>query len=243
MMGNIYSGALRVLTWLGTPDAQELSDKHLDISTACPAMTPVLAFDFVEAFADMDTFKTAIVPGYDGQAIPVRTWNLADANLSQHWEQLRSLLYLDYWKRLWIIQEFCLAKSLWVYYDKRRLEWKHFRCFHQAMVKLMGASLDRDRQLWRCLKEFLHRPEGIAMSMAWRLEDMIESENNVSSSRHGSFSTTLSVAVQYTMHALCSDPKDKIFGMLGLTNQEVSESIPVNYSQDLYQLYATVMDF
>jgi hypothetical protein len=139
------------------------------ISTTSPSITPILAFDFLEAFAEMDTFKTALVPGYDGQVIPVRTWNLADANLSQHWEQLRLLLYLDYWKRLWIIQEFCLAKTLWVYYGKRRLEWKHFRSFHQAMVKLMGASFHRDQELWRRLKEFLYLPKGIAMSTAWRI--------------------------------------------------------------------------
>jgi hypothetical protein len=45
------------------------------------------------------------------------------------------------------------------------------------------------------------------------------------------------------MYALCADPKDKIFGMLGLANQEVLDSIRVNYSQNLYQLYVAVMNF
>jgi hypothetical protein len=100
MMGDIYSGAQQVLTWLGTPDKRERDDAHLDIADYAPRQLLVPEFDLLQrARNDVDDIRRL-------------EW-MADfvhnSALQVHWRQLAMLCSVGYWKRLWIIQEVCLA--------------------------------------------------------------------------------------------------------------------------------------
>jgi hypothetical protein len=109
----------------------------------------------------------------------------------------------DYWKRLWIIQEIGKAKTLWIHYHSRAIQWKRF------------------------IENVKSEPR-LADSIPLRLEAQVR----------GPYDSRLNLCslLRTYQGALCKDPRDKIYGFLGLAI-DVHDTFPIDYSKSLFEVF------
>lgn len=120
-------------------------------------------------------------------------------------EALLDILKRPYWSRLWIIQEIVLAKRLWLFYGSRFISWDDLE-FALAGYKPKSRGLNRRSsisqytQLMRYLKE----------------------------SREMRTAVSLSELVHKFRSAGCQDPRDKIYGLLSLANEQSTRTVRID---------------
>ncbi|TVY20647.1 Heterokaryon incompatibility protein 6, OR allele [Lachnellula arida] len=238
LMGRIYENASQVIAWLGTP--QEFNFR--------PRTIP--AFELVR--------EASIMPSKNGNLlqshIPLETrlksrWLLREQNkwlaayvynpdFSEHWKQLAGLCGVEYWQRVWIIQEFCLAKKIRLLYGSDVLDWK---CFE--FVWSLLRHLSRTRVFVPALTPITSRAsiELISQSRATSLRpiSILNAMNPVWRPEGFTFQRLLTIS----QNCLSKDPRDKIYGLLGLAENVHPSDIPINYSQSIFQLYENVLAF
>jgi hypothetical protein len=231
MMGEIYKMAYWVLAWLGPPDFSEPHDK-IDIIGHQTASKPVLAFDFLEVASQRAENRFSVNFNHF-------KWMddfVHNPSLNAHWKELAEICNLEYWTRLWIIQEVCLASKLRVLYGTKMIDWTTFRNFH-SVISLY--PLDRQDG------SYLRHPDVnysymdlVVNSQPWKL--VLYRRFEPSSPAGG---PTLKSLLELSMPCSCHDRKDKVYGILGLASDVPVGEIPVDYSQSLFQLYTSVMRF
>jgi hypothetical protein len=146
LMGAIYRQAARVLSWLGTPDKNELRNKELDVAKNDPESIPVPAFGLLlqaEEYA---------------RAFNVERMEKLD---EESWNTLERLCDAAYWNRMWITQEVCLARALHVFYGREMLAWTIFEAFKKSSYLLKNLT-HKDEKIRRAFNN-------IQASQAWNL--------------------------------------------------------------------------
>lgn len=132
---------------------------------------------------------------------------------------LRSLLHRHWCKRLWVWQEFVLANNdAFMQCGLKTIPWYYMR---------RGIVLVRETNLPR-----VERRNGlISTTMCW-LRDIFEGESGGLQS--------MSKLLQSISQAGCTDPRDRIYGLLGMCAREVAARIKPDYTLSYAQVY---MDF
>lgn len=146
MMGDIYRNARRVLSWLGTPDQFEMTSPTLDTAREAPVDVRVQAFDLLEDICSRynnwinseKMHRRIDYPSYSWtKHLHYLTWwensFVSDAAFGSHFSHLVSLCYEEYWGRLWIIQEVCLARNLQILRGRRMLDWEKFHTYRMII--------------------------------------------------------------------------------------------------------------
>lgn len=143
-----------------------------------------------------------------------------------------ALFERDYWKRLWIVQEVSKAKVAVVFCGSAQLSWT--KCC---------ASRDLFTQYRSIVEE--QYPSG-----------KFESQNQLSYSQvlihHGPGSlpglsprpenAQLSQILRACRKKLSFDPRDKVFGLLGLMPEDVQQDFQVDYELSVKEVYTDVVD-
>ncbi|KAL0262752.1 hypothetical protein SLS55_001724 [Diplodia seriata] len=249
MMRDIYENAEEVLVYLGEPRGWRSSQKD-KYST-----TPV---DITANAAVLDAFvakhSTAMASG--NAKFEPETPNVVqdmfaflgilarddDTHLDQlpglhHndelFEEMRMLLNLPWWKRIWTVQEVVVPSRVGVIYGMMRIPWHRIglavRCyrFHPEGCCRNVPGLPRRNKI--VLAGFMNEVSTIdscriryqSKSSSWKLLSLIENFGQRKS----------------------SDPRDKLYALLGLANDEVAGHIFADYSKHEAQVFsdATVM--
>lgn len=122
----------------------------------------------------------------------------------------------DYWSRVWIVQEIALAKKIWCVYESIP------GCGHTC-------------QNWADFMDDLRSWNGSEGALPFKLEKQ----------RDGRYGDTcrLEVLLANFSNAQCKEPRDKIYGFLGLAHDCQNDSLPVDYSKSLLDLYSDVVRF
>ena len=172
-----------------------------------------------------DVFRAATaVYAWLGDLGPETHHALATLNRLRRWQQrptgdnhqsrvnaqrrlLRLLADREYWTRIWIIQEVLLARSLWLMVDTTVIEWS---------------------TLWNVGRDFgFFLSEGAAAAKAFRW---------IWDYRSGRYqATVLRNLVQDFHGSQCLDPRDRIYGMLGLLSASDCSRACVDYNISLLQ--------
>lgn len=118
-----------------------------------------------------------------------------------------------YWRRLWIIQEICLARRITVCIGTDTKSWGDF-------VRLLLQGQEENL-------------EGAYL---------IERLNEKRLGRH-SDSNRLEILLEHFEYALCQERRDKIYGLLGLTHDSAVDSIYADYAKGWYEVYCDVIKF
>jgi hypothetical protein len=105
LMGDIYTHALEVIIWLGEGDRNTKQ-----------------AFDFVKKHAD--TGSLSFNPMSESDIVAVLGSQSQD--VKQYWDAFDTLSSLVYFTRMWIVQEFLLAKVLTIWYGNNDMPWNTF---------------------------------------------------------------------------------------------------------------------
>jgi hypothetical protein len=128
--------------------------------------------------------------------------------------EIRALFSRSYWKRVWVIQEVMLARSLLLFCGMKKVAWSNA----ERMV-------------------YLDDEDGITRQQGMRFAKTIFMER---STFRRDYLKSLHQLVSAFLEWECEDPRDKVFGLLGMTFRE-SHNIPlldsIPYQADLQTPY------
>ena len=144
---------------------------------------------------------------------------------------IASLFSAPWWRRVWTIQEIVLARSATVCYGKRKLRWPIFyiftKCIHIPRIyERLANFVPRSKEGCQAI-EVLY-DVGLHADRVMDIRDL----------HLGPDSTGLSSLVNKTMLYEATDPRDKIYGILGLVSQ--NHALKPDYDCSVNQLYVTV---
>lgn len=152
-----------------------------------------------------------------------------------------SLFERDYWKRLWVVQEVFNARSVTVYCGSSKLPWDVYREASNVFQRHKG-DLDnyfpgnsQGRTYARASQNHFTYAQILTYQGPGSLPD-------VRALRHYEEESLLEV-MRVCRRKFSSDPKDKVFGILGLLTEDVRKDFPVDYSLSVKEIYTDVVDF
>jgi hypothetical protein len=140
---------------------------------------------------------------YDSIFGPAR-WSISARRAFYH------LLLKPYWTRVWIIQEIASASNIVVFCGPHKISW-------ESLEELSHPSFNVG-------EEGIKNQESIA-----RLQNLLQSRND----RLNTKPVRLIDAISRSRHALSTDPKDKIYGLLGLAYDGAIFIPEPNYRQSV----------
>jgi hypothetical protein len=118
-----------------------------------------------------------------------------------------------YWKRVWIVQEICAAQQLQVHWGA---EWDSWDRFYQVMVQhCNGDEIDPAMKLFE--QRRAHSGDDDNFLLATLMETYQGSH--------------------------CKEPRDKVYGFVGIAYDCQDGSFPIDYSKSLFELYDDVVQF
>jgi hypothetical protein len=157
-----------------------------------------------------------------------------DQNPSQIFDQnhegLLALFQLPYWQRLWIIQEIRLATKITLLFDKISTSWDNLH----KLRKLLSSTYfpNKSGLLSDSAFTMTHKAE-LLRCQAFRLDrHRTESHRDV-----------LGYLIESFQDCLCADPRDKVYGLIGLAEDCQNGRIEVNYFKSLFEVYSDVIGF
>lgn len=187
-MAAIYSGAYRVLVWLGLETTSSQG-----------------AFDFV---------RTAY------QRSP---YNREELKNDQGWLFLEDLCNREYWKRVWIVQEICLASRLILCCGTSQIPWVYLSELRRCRKNIWPRYMSRGEQAFM-------------RSLPARIDQQ-------KASRDKTGSCCLWALLEAFQASQCKEIHDKVYGFVGLSTDCGSTGIPIDYSRSIQQLYSDVILF
>ncbi|KAK4102524.1 HET-domain-containing protein [Parathielavia hyrcaniae] len=139
------------------------------------------------------------------------------------WQGVDTLCQRPYWKRVWIVQEICLAQRLTVKCGLAQIPWKYLSVLRVAR-----------KHIW---PQYHSQGERVFMrSTPARIDYQRESRRK----KDGCGLWALLEAFQDSM---CREVHDRVYGFIGLSSDCDGQSIPADYSKSVLQLYEDVMRF
>ncbi|TPX18351.1 uncharacterized protein E0L32_011762 [Thyridium curvatum] len=153
---------------------------------------------------------------------------------------LVALFERDYWDRLWVVQEVFNAHKIRVYCGDLRIPWQIFR-----------DVCDVFKRYERELKPYF--VAGFSDNAALTPTQDLKYSHVLTQGGPGSFPEVSSVnrhghmslfEVLYACRTkLAADPRDKVFGVLGLLHQDIRDEFPPDYNRSVKDVYISVVDY
>ncbi|GAB7328556.1 hypothetical protein MBLNU13_g00510t1 [Cladosporium sp. NU13] len=139
------------------------------------------------AYADSDTAMSAL--SKSSKLLNNKTY-LPQLLASPGGPAIGKLCTRAYWRRLWVFQELRLGRNIRLMCGSKLVSWEHYDIFMQKVAESSGDAAETIR----------HSP-------AMRMVDL----------SHQSQDATLWELLQKTSDLRCSDPRDRVFAILGVT--------------------------
>jgi hypothetical protein len=136
------------------------------------------------------------------------------------WQDLTTFFSLEYWKRLWVIQEVVLARKVLIQCGQNSIEWFVMDKF----LACLRYTCDSEYTGPQYISDLRHTPAAKLGHL--RLQ-------RTSPSRGFDLPTILATF----RNSKCSDPRDKVYGLLGLSSNEWKDSLYPDYRRSLPELY------
>ncbi|RDW63742.1 hypothetical protein BP6252_11287 [Coleophoma cylindrospora] len=186
-MADIFSGARRVLVWLG-----------------------------------LETVNTRLAFSFLAHAYLGSPSNRKELMNDPGWDAVKELCENDYWKRVWIVQEICLAPRVAILCGRQQIPWKY-------ISELRNAR----KHIW----PQYHSPgeRGFLRSLPARIDQQKEARLKAG--------CVLWTLLENFKDSLCQEIHDKIYGFLGLSTDCGGQGLTVDYSKSVDQVYRDVIWF
>ncbi|KAF2710666.1 hypothetical protein K504DRAFT_465738 [Pleomassaria siparia CBS 279.74] len=151
---------------------------------------------------------------------------------------IASLFERDYWRRLWVVQEILNAKDIWVYCGTVL----HWSVYKKASLVFQRHKNDLDYYFQTSKRRGQrHSPNQSSFSQA------LVYQGPGSLPELGSLTELGDESLLHVMRALrrkiTSDPRDKVYGILGVLPQTVRSEFPVDLSLSVREVYIDVVDY
>ena len=212
MMADIYKSALTVYSWLG--QATKSSDEAIDHINGLPS-APIPRARSTPATPQhlqhrLQKLQEQLPSDLQNGSSSVRVLGPDRSPRDLARRALQRLIDREYWTRLWIVQEVLLARELLVVVGYKTVRWNQ-------IVDIFSANHGRHQQTAPKNKVF----KSILKLTAKQMQDPC---------------FALSALVSDFSMCLCFEPKDRIYGMLGLLRPEIRNEIQIDYQQTVVEL-------
>lgn len=222
-MARIYRNADEVIAWLGIPDTGQLGNVR------------------------------ALCQRGDNSQRGCANWNISQ------WEGFRYLTYHPFWSRIWIVQEVLLASSMVIWCGSfifpLSLLGGAVGTIPAAELKfaangrpstVVNASLrlrspaakvisHRLRHVPRLLTD--HMAQGTKIGTMEEMMTYLRHPFEVMETYQSQVPDLLHQAVRKFGNLECSDPRDRLYGLLGILNERSRAKIEVDYRRDVSYAY------
>ncbi|RGP81444.1 Heterokaryon incompatibility protein [Fusarium longipes] len=223
LMGSIYSQALQVLIYLGKADQSSCgaieSIRYLDRK-----LTHVYLQDY---FLKFRPFGIGLQWLY---LLP--SPSIPDGNMN--WDQIFNLLQLPWFQRTWVIQEAVLPKNAHVICGDQSIPWPLF----ERVILNLTYCFDEVPEIYSAL--YTIRSLDLLSNSRWTRHSVksksLQRRAMILGNRGGNPKLLDLIAVSSSY--MCSDPRDKVYGMLGVTSQNTgSYLLKPDYSLSPERVY------
>ncbi|MCJ1310938.1 hypothetical protein MMC25_004606 [Agyrium rufum] len=143
------------------------------------------------------------LPEIPAQMLPIKTLETSGFDFA---DLIIDLANRPYWSRVWVIQEFLLGRQVEIYCSDNRINWQDFQ---EMLSREAGIELyyDASNELFVDRNRISELP-AVSLVMGRHLD------------KHPEFLLPLSDLLVDHCRAQCKDPRDKVFGLLGLITTE-----------------------
>ncbi|TVY50468.1 Heterokaryon incompatibility protein 6,OR allele [Lachnellula cervina] len=188
---------------------------HFDIAVLAPQSQLEISWNNLRKSKEKTWNEDVFGNSPDGEL------GLCSVNRLMSLRRLENMCTLSYWHRLWIVQEILLARDIIICFGDNSntdIGWD--------TITVAQDCLDRIPPTWsictdNCFNLVKH-------SMMWYLARLRQSPRAI-------FSLTSLFA--FTKKSLCKDPRDKIYGLLGILDSKFAPSIAIDYAVPLTNVY------
>jgi len=230
LMANIYRNASQTITYLG-PQFSDMEGENgaLDLLSQIYGHTKPFILDIAQTYPSLASTNPSLLP-------LVELMEQFEAE-SPHWTNLLRIVYSGWIHRLWMIQENLLCPNTVMLRGRRVLDWVSVATIPIlfAMNLLHPAFLEKK---WRSIGwEF--NPSDINYCTVprwkWRLEIEFTGRGSLWKGKFvlGSFLTVF-------QQLSCHDPRDRVFAMLGMSEDAEKLGIIPNYQISASHLFRDV---
>lgn len=146
--------------------------------------------------------------------------NLADNKNIASEHALLALLNHRYWTHAWVVQDILLAKEVWIHCGHEALRWSDLILMAQRLANLLHSSSVYYRQLLEN-------------------SNLVHLQNLRSSTRYRRFPELL---IEYANYG-CENVQDRIFGLVGLINDDTDPLFMNDFSEDVCQNRKAIIDY
>jgi hypothetical protein len=235
LMGRIYRECASVYIWLGAPCALSKNVWRCKTFPNSSAAARVDPFTFVRHFSedkhihDLACFRPA------GKHSAKKIFSAAAAFETQ-WNSFLEPVRSSWWSRVWCVQEALLPPDATVVFG-------HWRIPSQTIQ--IAALNHRQHMRTCCAMSALQMPERYYLFFDTLVLDSIQMSRygvqSLSPDAPDAVQRGLDWHIRSNRHKDCKDPRDRVFGVLGLVDQIRYAEIVPDYSLDVSQVYIKAM--
>jgi hypothetical protein len=211
-MGSIYSQAMVVMCWLG----EAKDESHL-------------AFRMMKSWGDilirheLDGYAEMLTGRYGKKSLDA-VEEMSDPFNRRAWNAVMRFLERPWWFRVWMVQEFILGKDAILLCGQLRMSWRQLSAVLAAENPEVRNRIGLPAQLnKRAAVMYMQR----LLYHASRREDFLLRD-------------ALTVALNDTAQRLSTDPRDRVYGIMGLMSTFGQSLMQVDYSLSMQEIYIVV---
>ncbi|KAH8655301.1 heterokaryon incompatibility protein-domain-containing protein [Xylariales sp. PMI_506] len=246
IMRTIYSGASRVVVWVGKESQTSQRALHFLTEMGTSMMEELQGSSYKVAVPGLAWEDTPIISKWDSwqarQYLPGKEehihygfpvlyensfWSFFVPERDDDWAALDDLLARQWWSRAWVVQEVWSARDAVLQCGHATIPWSMVRLalnYREAWDdignQLRLESWEARRKLWPSLK----RRYGLAIHIAGQR----------------AMDSTLPNLLWNTWDRNAEDPRDKVFAVLDLVAKEHQIPIQPDYTKPVNRIYAEV---
>lgn len=219
MMGDVYSKAARVLVWLGPEsDAEDPETPH-PVSDLFMDYLPLMASEIEES---NNTHHTALNSPLYQQFISEIFVSVAGGKKTPLSKGFNYIQSRRWWNRIWVLQEVVVAKSATVFCGEKSTGYSDFLVLYDALRK--GADHTREENVtW------------LALGKSRKHLSLVPESKS-----HHPLPVILHRILRRGQDLQATNPRDHIFGLIGLS-EDLRRILPkADYNQSLVNVFTEV---
>lgn len=166
-----------------------------------------------------------------------------------HLAATAALFDRDYWHRLWVVQEVFNAKEITVYCGRSYLPWGHFKKASEVFWN-NKALLHQNFPIGTRNEQYYSQNSNLSVPQALRYQGPTsflelgspDDLHALEKKPDDQLFAHLLEVMKMCRRKLSSDPKDKVFGVLGMLPPTVRGEILVDYDCSVKDVYINIVD-
>lgn len=235
MMGRIYSACRRVYIWFGDPGSAPAENvTTMPIKQVNDTLAWNNPFALVEHFAADKHYHE--LPGYKPLNTAGILYEFDAERLDPIWKGLVSAFSSEWWTRLWCVQEALLPPKAIVVFGHWRIDWRTF----------ITAVNNNGRHSLSCCAS---AAKLMGSRFVFRVDDLVLEPAILNTSHYAittSGNSNMDAMLRRYRYKKCQDPRDKVYGLLGVIEKGQIRTFTPDYSLTLRDVFinatSTIID-